>query len=552
MPSIVKVKTSVQAASAPATLQRTVAFVSQGATSLVPGTYKFLATSADLAAIISGSQAVTSITQTGGTATVTTTNPHGLTTGDTLPVTIAGSTITAYNGTFTVTVTGASTFTYPVPSGTTTPATGTIVYTLEDVAELSAMNTTFFAQGSSSGVYVLELGPGNASDGVTALTAYLAANPNSAYTAGASGYFYAYLVPRYWADSSAYWTFLGNYESPDARTYFFTTATLANYTNFTAQMKDAVVLIETPATGAWPQNALTAISYSSGFVTATTTTAHGVAVGEWFQISGVAPSGYNGWHQAVIGTTGSTLVYEVPSALGVETALGNLLASTNVSTGVGVNEFSLAAAFYSWAAQNPSSSAKLTPFAFRFLFGVTPWPTAGNSALFTTLKTAKINIVGTGAEGGISTAVLFWGTTMDGADASQWYAVDWVAINSDLRTAAAVINGSNNPAAPLIYTQAGVDQLQPTEVGVMKDAIAFGCAVGQLVVLKLDAPTFSANLQAGAYTGQVVVNAEPLSTYSVENPNDYAQGLYSGISVAYTPARGFTQIVYNVDVFNLA
>lgn len=72
--------------------------------------------------------AITSITQAGGTATVTTTATHSLTTGD--AVTITGANQSGYNLTAaTVTVTGASTFTYAVDSGTASPATGTITYT---------------------------------------------------------------------------------------------------------------------------------------------------------------------------------------------------------------------------------------------------------------------------------------------------------------------------------------------------------------------------------------------------------------------------------------
>lgn len=553
MGQIVKVNTRVVAASKPATLQQSGAFVSQGGTTLTAGTFQFLATVSALSSILTGAKAITSITQTAGLATVATTQPHGFVTGDTLPLTIAGALPAAYNGTFVATVTGASAFTYAVPSGTTSPATGTIVYTPEDVAELTQMNSTFFGQGSAAGAYVLELGAGNASDGITALDTYITANPNSQYVVGAEGYFYAYLVPRYWSDAPSYLTFLAKYESPSSQTYFFTTATLSNYKSFTSLMKDGFVLIETPATGAWPSNVITAASYANGLVTLTTTTAHGVSPGEWFQVVGISPIGYDGYWLAAPGTTASTLIYAVPSALGAETALGSLVASGNVSTGaVGNGEFTQAAPFYQFISQNPSSTSKLAPFAFRFLFGVTPWPTGGNSTLFAALKAANINIVGTGAEGGISTAVLFWGTTMDGNDLSEWYSVDWVAINSDLRTAAAVINGSNNPAAPLYYNQAGVDYLQGVESGVMRSAISFGMALGQLVLVKLDADTFASNLQNNVYAGQVVVNAEPLTDYSVENPGDYAEGTYSGISVAYTPARGFTQIVYNVDVFNIA
>lgn len=55
-------------------------------------------------------QTISTITNSGTTATLTTASPHGLLTGN--KVTIAGATASAYNGTYRITVTGNSTFTY--------------------------------------------------------------------------------------------------------------------------------------------------------------------------------------------------------------------------------------------------------------------------------------------------------------------------------------------------------------------------------------------------------------------------------------------------------
>ncbi len=66
------------------------------------------------------------ITQTAGVATVAHT-AHGLATGE--KVGLKGATPTAYNGIKTITVTGANSYTYPIDSGTTSPATGTIIST---------------------------------------------------------------------------------------------------------------------------------------------------------------------------------------------------------------------------------------------------------------------------------------------------------------------------------------------------------------------------------------------------------------------------------------
>ncbi len=69
---------------------------------------------------------VSTLVQVNNMAVATVAN-HGLQDGD--PATVAGATPAAYNGTFSITYIDANTFSYPVPSGTATPATGTISLT---------------------------------------------------------------------------------------------------------------------------------------------------------------------------------------------------------------------------------------------------------------------------------------------------------------------------------------------------------------------------------------------------------------------------------------
>jgi hypothetical protein len=80
-------------------------------------------------AITSGTgQTISTITNAGTTATLTTAAPHGLTTGNI--VSVSGATPAAYNGTFTITVTGANTFTYVMSSNPGGNATVVGVYSL--------------------------------------------------------------------------------------------------------------------------------------------------------------------------------------------------------------------------------------------------------------------------------------------------------------------------------------------------------------------------------------------------------------------------------------
>lgn len=86
-----------------------------------------------------------------------------------------------------------------------------------------------------------------------------------------------------------------------------------------------------PYNAAFGSNVITAASWANtngGQATLTTTTAHGIAVGSDFTVSGVTPAAYNGTFKAITGTTGSTLVYALPLATtpGAGTAFGSVVA----------------------------------------------------------------------------------------------------------------------------------------------------------------------------------------------------------------------------------
>lgn len=213
-----------------------------------------------------------------------------------------------------------------------------------------------------------------------------------------------------------------------------------------------------------------------------------------------------------------------------------------------LTESSVAAAFQHWLSYSPSSNNRMTPFAFSFLFGVTAYPTLGNSALLTNLKNANVNYVGTGAEGGISNTILLWGTMLDGNDATYWYSVDWIQLTSDQVISNAIINGSNNPLNPLYYNQFGINTLQDVIVANAQNGITFGLGNGTVTQTALDGPTFITNLDNGDYPDQIVVNAVPALTYAAENPGDYKIGRYAGFTMVWIPQRGFTQIVFNILV----
>ena len=429
--NIVQVNVTQTIAPSPSTLQRTGALVSQGGTTLTPGTTQLLTQESELDAILRPAAAISSMVWSGGTVTVTTAAPHGMTVSDVLNLTIAGAVPTAYNAVDHIcTITGASTFTFPLvsnPGTCTTPGTWAPI----GVSVLSAMVNTFFAQGSAASVYVFETGNVQTYDAVVAVQEFIEDNDPQV--------FYSWLVPRTFTYDSTFISMLADFEATSAKTYFFVTVTLSTYTDFDATMKCVFAMIEAPT--------------------------------------------------------------------------------------IPITEFSAAAAFYHWLNNDPSTTNKVAPFAFRYLFGVTAYPIRGNSATLATLKAAAINWVGTGAEGGISNTVLMWGTTMDGRDATYWYSVDWVQINIQLDLANEIINGSNNPTNPLYYNQDGINRLQVRSQATMNRGVSYGLVL---------AP--------------VTVTAVNFVDYVTENESDYRIGKYAGLAVTYTPARGFTQIVFNVNV----
>lgn len=536
---IVLVNVTQQIAPEPNQLQKRGAIISQGGTTLSTGNYELLTEEADLTDLLSAAKALTSLAWAasyGGQVTATTTVAHGIAINQQFRTTVAGAIPAAYNGTYIATATGASTFTYKLaadPGAETTPGT----YTPRNVAELQAAVDTFFGQGSQQAVYVLELGAGEPAAGVTALDTFIDESEQ---------FFYSYLVPHNWDGVSSFLTLLAEFEATDAKTYFFVTTTLQNKSLYTALMKCVVLLVEAPVYRPWAANATTAAAWASGVVTMTTTSAHGVYPGDSFKITGVLADTYNGWKVALPGTTNVTLKYAAADDPGTYTSGGTLVARQYSSAGVPATEFTHAADFRTTVNYNPTTTNKVTPLAYAELFGVTAFPTRGNSALISELAAAAVNYVGTGAEGGISNTILIGGFTMDGRPFNYWYSIDWVQINVDLAVSNAIINGSNNPINPLYYNQPGIDRLEQVVASVGQQAITFGLALGTVRSLGLTQDVFLEQLDAGEFNAQLVINAIPFVPYLTDNPSDYRTGRYAGMSMVYTPLRGFQHIVFNI------
>ena len=222
MPNIVNVEVSQQVASTPNQLQRTGAFISQGGTTTAAGTPTLITSMQELMGILTPSISIVSAVWSAGLVTVTTSAPHGIPTGKTVQGVISDCAPAAYNGTFACTETGATTFTYPLASD---PGAITTIgnFQLYAATQLEAMGTTFFAQGATLAVYVLELGVGEPADGVTALQAYII-DPLIQ--------FYSYLLPTEWDTEPTAPAFVQAYDGLTAQQYFYVTTTLATYSNW--------------------------------------------------------------------------------------------------------------------------------------------------------------------------------------------------------------------------------------------------------------------------------------------------------------------------------
>ena len=235
MPNIVNVSVTQQVASAPSTLQRTGAIVSQGGTTLASGTTQLLTSVSGLNSILSGAITLSAMTWSANVVSATTATPHGIPNGQIVSAIITGVTPSGYNGTYQITSTGANTFTYAL---SVNPGSSTVqgAVTLSDVSELVAQVTTYFAQGTGNAVYVLELGTGSPAAGVTALEAYIA-NPTVK--------FYSYLLPAQWDVETTAPTMARLYVSTTSELYFYVTTTTATYTNWTG-IKSVFATLQTP------------------------------------------------------------------------------------------------------------------------------------------------------------------------------------------------------------------------------------------------------------------------------------------------------------------
>lgn len=215
-------------------------------------------------------------------------------------------------------------------------------------------------------------------------------------------------------------------------------------------------------------------------------------------------------------------------------------------------EFTMAAMFYNAMAFRPSQINRVAPMAFKYLYGVTAYPTKNNGPLLSSFKASATNYVATGAEGGVSFNIVYEGVTRDGNDYfNWWWTIDWVQININLNLSNAIINGSNNPFAPLYYNQDGINFLETNLYNTMLSASTLGMVLGPITMTALNQPDLQNQILLGVFEGMCDVNGVQFVDYVNANPGHFKIGEYDGLSVLFIPARGFIHIMVSVTATNL-
>ncbi len=388
-----------------------------------------------------------------------------------------------------------------------------IVSATGNYVELTNQATSFFAQGNAVGLYVLELGTETtAGENIPNLQTWITDQPSS---------FYAYATPSTWDSvTGAVQTITvtktgsGYTSAPTVTIAAPSSGTTATATAVLSNGGISSVVITNPGTGYTTAPVVTIGAPPSGGVQATAT----AAVGNPLAAIAGNYSSPNAKTYFFITTT----VSDLPN-YGTSKSVFAAVPSPNA----GATESAIGGMLYNWLVNNPSAAAPLAPMSYRYLYGLTPWPQSGQSSSVQTILTDYGNLVWTGAEGGITNAALYRGTVKSGAQASAWFGVDWFQIQVKQALAAAILNGSNS-TPPLLYNQHGINTLLAVAQSVGSSAVAFGCAQS------------------------VVVTATPFQTYITQNPNDYANGIYNGLSATITAQNGFLTITFNLDAVQLA
>jgi hypothetical protein len=531
--------------------QQTGCFVSFGGTNLTPNTSSFLTQFSDLKALllpgggitdgswVGGSGDITDASWAGGYITLTITGSTGYINGTQAYFNISGLTPSQLSGTFFCDVTSSTTITFPLatnPGAITltgaTWATGTATVTINGTLP------SYLTTGSSFSAVINGLNPINWNG---SFSCTVVSSTSISYSiVGDPGALVAPIIGTWQLNSTQQLTSMGSTFFGQGRGVGVYVLELGYQLNFN---------LEITALTTWLNNS--PLSFYGYLLPDYWGSVANLPLALPLYQTYTNPEGLTYFWTTIDVNNVGVIPNTVKSVVQLVEAPKVKAARQSTSAG-NSSEFTLASMFF-WAMQfRATSVTRVAPMCFKYVYGVTPYPTQGNGPLLTSFKAANVNYIQTGAEGGIAFTNVYQGVTADGNDYfNWWWTIDWVQIQINLNLSNAIINGSNDPLAPLYYSQSGINLLEAVLAQTMQTGVTLGMVLGNVVQTEYNSPDLAAAIAQGTFTGVCNVNAVPFIAYSITNPSDYAVGEYDGLSTLFIPARGFVHVLVQVVATNI-
>lgn len=130
---------------------------------------------------------------------------------------------------------------------------------------------------------------------------------------------------------------------------------------------------------------------------------------------------------------------------------------------------------------------------------------------------------------------LFNMTNSDGNQFLYWYSYKYLNMMIKNGLTEYMMNSANGNR-PLQFNQQGIDKLNSNIVSTLKNAKSFGL---------IDDFGIGAN---NVFSEKNIINSIPFSDYILNNPSEYANGIYNGFSFAVQIGRYFKQVVLDVTI----
>lgn len=156
-------------------------------------------------------------------------------------------------------------------------------------------------------------------------------------------------------------------------------------------------------------------------------------------------------------------------------------------------------------------------------------------SMYNSVINNSLNCVGTIA----NTTVLLNGRCMDTRAIDYWYQWDYLDYELQQALQNLIISGVNNPLQVIKYNQNGIDTIKATVQGVL-DSAKYRNVITEYAE--------SYNTATGEMVNTGKVSAIGFQTYIKNNPEDYQNEIYQGISFYVMIGRYIRQVVMNVTI----